>query len=251
MINNKSVLALIPARGGSKRLPRKNIRLLANRPLIAYTIEAGQQSHYIDDLIVSTDDREIADIAISYGAQVPFIRPSALAQDKSSNFEVIQHALLNYSKIAKRAYDYIVYLQPSSPLRDYSDIDNAILLMQKKNADAVISVSETDHSPLWCNTLPPDLSMVSFLSEDAKLKRSQDLATYYRLNGAIYICKTAKILEEKTFFLKSNVFAYIMKPEKSIDIDTMLDFMLCETLLSHNMVGNVTSCLSASTNILL
>lgn len=233
MLDGKKVIGIIPARGGSKRLPRKNLLPLAGRPLIAYTIEAGLRSHYIDVLMVSTDDLEIASIATSYGALAPFIRPSILARDETGNFEVIQHVIEFYKNSENKEFDYIVYLQPTSPLRDYTEIDNAMLLMQNKNADAVVSVCETDHTPLWCNTLPDTLSMEGFLKDDVKFKRSQDMDRYYRLNGAIVILNTPRYLVEKTFFIKNNIFAYVMPQEKSVDIDTSLDIKLCEVLMQE------------------
>jgi CMP-N,N'-diacetyllegionaminic acid synthase len=235
MLDGKKVLGIIPARGGSKRLPRKNLLHLAGRPLITYTIEAGLRSHFIDELMVSTDDQKIADIATSSGARVPFIRPASLARDETGYFEVIKHAIEYYIKTEGKKFDYIVYLQPTSPLRDYTEIDNAMALMQRKNADAVISVSEPDHTPLWCNTLPDNLSMEGFLSDDVKYKRSQELDRYYRLNGALYIVCISRLLTEKTFFINNNIFAYIMPQEKSIDIDTALDLKLCEVLMQERI----------------
>jgi CMP-N-acetylneuraminic acid synthetase len=229
------VLGIIPARRGSKRLPRKNVLPLAGKPLISYTIEAALQSHCINELMVSTDDLEIADIATSWGARVPFIRPSIIARDETSNYEVIQHTIEYYKNSENKEFDYIVYLQPTSPMRDYTEIDKAMLLMQKNKADAIVSVCETSHPPLWCNTLPENLSMKDFLSDDVKYKRSQDLERYYRLNGAIVILNTTRYMVEKTFFIKSNIFAYIMPQEKSVDIDTALDLKLCEVLMQEQI----------------
>jgi CMP-N-acetylneuraminic acid synthetase len=234
MLNDKHVLGIIPARGGSKRLPRKNLLNLAGRPMITYTIEAGLQSAFIDELLVSTDDLEIAGISSAWGAQVPFMRPSALAKDESSTFEVIQHAIDYYKEEKEKEFEYIILLQPTSPLRDCTEIDRAMMLFQSKEADAVISVSECDHSPLWCNTLPDTLAMDKFLSEDIKNKRSQELDKYYRLNGAIYICRISSLMEQKTLFLQDNIFAFLMPREKSVDVDTMLDLMMCETILQNN-----------------
>ena len=231
------VLGIIPARGGSKRLPRKNLLPLAGKPLISYTIQAGLQSHCFDELMVSTDDVEIKRVSVEYGANVPFMRPSDLALDDTSTFAVVRHAIDYYEKVEGRLFEYVVLLQPTSPLRDGADIDNALLLMHKKNADAVISVSEVDHPPLWCNMLPDDLSMAGFLRDDVKLKRSQELDRYYRLNGAIYIIKISRLLAEKTFFIKDNIFAYVMPQEKSVDIDTVLDMKLCELLMQERMSG--------------
>jgi CMP-N,N'-diacetyllegionaminic acid synthase len=218
MYKNKSFLAIIPARGGSKRLPRKNILNLAGKPLIAWSIEAGLNSEYIDKVVVSSDDDEILNISKKFGADI-IKRPNELASDTATTFDTIKHTIDNLEK-----YDYIVLLQATSPLRNEKHIDEAIELLENKKADAVISVCEMDHSPLWSNILPEDLSMKNFLREEVLNKRSQDLEKYYRINGAIYICKTEKLLENKGFFIKENIFSYIMDRSSSIDIDEKIDF---------------------------
>lgn len=225
MLNKKKFLAIIPARGGSKRLPRKNILELCGKPLIAWSIEAGQKSKYIDKVVVSSDDVEILDIAKKFEADV-LRRPNNLASDTSTTFDVIKHTLDNIE-----GFDYIVLLQPTSPLRDENHIDKAIKLLQDKNADAVISVSETDHSPLWSNTLDDSLSMKNFLKDEVLNKRSQDLAKYYRLNGSIYICEIKKLLSEKSLFLKENIYAYKMNRQSSIDVDEEIDLKVAETFM--------------------
>lgn len=232
MYKNKTFLAVIPARGGSKRLPMKNLLNLLGKPLIVWSIESAINSKYLDKVVVSTDDLKIADISKKAGAIVPFIRPSELATDTASTIDVILH-LLNFIELNKENYDYIVLLQPTSPLRNSSDIDNAIMFCIEKDADSIISVCETVHSPLWANTLPSDLSMRDFLKPDIVNKRSQDLPIYYRLNGAIYIVKTELIKKEKTFFTQSNSYAFIMPKERSIDIDTELDFLIAETIINY------------------
>ena len=228
MYKNKTFLAIIPARGGSKRLPRKNILKLDEKPLIAYSIEAGLKSKYIDKVVVSSDDKEILDISKEFEADT-IKRPSNLATDTATTFDAIKHTIDNIAK-----YDYIVLLQPTSPLRNNKHIDEAIKLLESKNADAIISVCEMDHSPLWSNTLDDSLSMKNFLKDEVLNKRSQDLEKYYRLNGAIYICKTNKLLEEKSFFLKDNIFAYIMDKKSSIDIDEEIDFILANILIQQS-----------------
>jgi len=226
MYQNKTFLAIIPARGGSKRLPRKNILDLNGKPLIAWTIEAGFKSKYIDKVVVTSDDEEILDISKDYGAEI-IRRPDELASDTATTFDAIKHAIDNLEK-----YDYIVLLQPTSPLRNEKHIDEAIELLESRNADAIVSVCEMDHSPLWSNTLPEDGSMNSFLRDDVLNKRSQDLEKNYRLNGAIYICETNKLLENKGFFLKNNIFAYKMDGKSSIDIDEEIDFKIAEVLIA-------------------
>lgn len=226
MHHDKTFLAIIPARGGSKRLPRKNILDLGGKPLIFWSIEAGLKSRYIDETVVTSDNDEILNISQSCGAKI-IKRPDELASDIATTFDAIKHAIEN-----NPSYDYIVLLQPTSPFRDAEQIDEAIEFLVKKKGDAVISVCETDHSPLWSNVLPENGSMEQFLREEIINKRSQDLEKYYRVNGAIYICRTDRLLQEKTFFLKDNIYAYPMDRESSIDIDTSLDFKLAECFLN-------------------
>lgn len=225
MHNQKTFLAIIPARGGSKRLPRKNVLDLAGKPLIAWSIEAGLKSKYIDKVIVTSDDDEILGIANEFGSDT-IKRPDELASDTATSFDAIKHTINNIDR-----YDYIVLLQPTSPLRTADQIEEAIELLESKSADAVISVCEMDHSPLWSNTLPNDNSMQGFLRDEILNKRSQDLEPYYRLNGAIYICDTNRLLEEKSFLFKENIFAYKMDRESSVDIDEKIDFQFAEILI--------------------
>ena len=227
MYKDKTFLAIIPARGGSKRLPRKNVLDLAGKPLIAWSIDAGLKSKYIDKIIVSSDSQEILDISDKFGA-VTIRRPQNLASDTATTYDAIKHTVDNVEK-----YDYIVLLQPTSPLRDSKHIDEAIELLESKNADAVVSVCEMDHSPFWSNTLAEDGNMDGFLRDEVLNKRSQDLEKYYRLNGAIYICKTDKLLEEKAFFLKNNIFAYKMDRTSSIDIDEEIDFKIVKAIIDE------------------
>ena len=222
---NKTFLAIIPARGGSKRLPRKNILDLCGKPLISWSIEAALKSKYISKVVVSSDDEEILNISSNFGADI-IKRPYELANDTATTFDAIKHTINNLEK-----YDYIVLLQPTSPLRNEKHIDEAIELLEEKQADGIVSVCEMDHSPLWSNTLPEDGNMRGFLREEILNKRSQDLEKYYRLNGAVYICKTDKLLENKSFFLKDNIFAYIMDRKSSIDIDEEIDFLFAERVI--------------------
>ena len=226
MYKNKTFLAIIPARGGSKRLPRKNILDLCGKPLIVHTIEAGLKSKYLDNIIVSSDDSEILEISKKYKVGT-IIRPNELSSDTATTIDTIKHTIENI----KKKYDYIILLQPTSPLRTEKHIDEAIELLEEKNADAVISVCETEHSPLWCNTLDENLDMSCFISDEILNKRSQDLPKYYRLNGAIYICKTNKLLEEENLFLKENIFAYKMDRKNSTDIDEEIDFLISQEVL--------------------
>lgn len=233
MINGKSFIAIIPARGGSKRLPRKNLLEFGGKPLIAWTIEAALHCPFIDEVMVTTDDAEIAAVAKEYGANVPFLRPAELASDNATSFDVTRHAVDFYRTELDKEFDFVVLLQPTSPLRSSNDIERAIELCVQKTADAIISVCEVDHSPLWMNTLPEDCNMVGFLQSELKNKRSQDLATFYRLNGAIYICNVKVLLDKKTFFTEEAIYAYPMTIEHSVDIDTQIDFLTARAILQN------------------
>ncbi len=225
MLNGKTFLAVVPARGGSKRLPRKNILDLANKPLIAWSIEAGLNSRYVDKVIVSSDDDEILNIAKTYNSEI-IKRPASLANDTATSFDALKHTIENVE-----TYDYIILLQPTSPLRSSQHIDEAIELLMSKNADAIISITEMDHSPLWSNTLSEDGDMSTFLREEVKNIRSQDLEKYYRINGAIYICETERLLKKENFFIDDNIFSYVMDRKSSIDIDEEVDFHLAQYLI--------------------
>ncbi|MBT5491290.1 acylneuraminate cytidylyltransferase family protein [bacterium] len=231
MYLKKTFLAIIPARGGSKRLPRKNVLNLKGKSLIGWSIEAASKSKYIDEVMVTTDDKEIAEISNFFGANVPFIRPDYLSNDFSERSEVIKHAIDFYKNELEKKFDYLIFLQPTSPLRDEIDIDKSIEYMFDKNGDAVVSVCEVEHPVHWSGKLPEDKNMSKFLDNAVVQLRSQDLEKYYRLNGAIYICNVQKFLEEGCMFLKEDIFAFEMTQEKSVDIDTKLDFKIAEVLM--------------------
>jgi CMP-N,N'-diacetyllegionaminic acid synthase len=230
MINDKKLIAIIPARGGSKRLPNKNILQLTGKPLIAWTVEAALSSDYIDKVIVSTDSQKISQIAQNYGADSPFLRPPNLSTDTASTLDVVYHALTYFNN----DYDYVMVLQPTSPLRTSNDIDNAIRLFSS-DIKSVISVCEVDHSPLWSNTLPENHSMENFLSAEVNNKRSQDLPTYYRLNGAIYASEIEYLKNHEGFYGDKTI-AYVMARESSVDIDNAIDFKLCDILLKDRVL---------------
>lgn len=230
-------LAIIPARGGSKRLPRKNVLDLGGKPLIAWTIEAALGCPFIDEVMVTTDDEEIAEIAKRYGANVPFLRPAKLASDTATSFDTIKHSIDFYQYELGEKYDFVVLLQPTSPLRNAQNISKAFDLLCCNKADAIVSVCEAEHSPLWMNTLPVDHSMCGFMQNEFKNIRGQDLPKYYRLNGAIYICLTTRLLEEKSLIFSNNIFAYIMSKESSVDIDHIVDLKLASCLLPNETIG--------------
>lgn len=227
-----NVLYFIPARGGSKGLPGKNILPLAGKPVIEWSILAALQAKTKGDVVVSTDSEEIASIAKKAGASVPFIRPEHLAQDATPSMDVLFH-FLDFQKAKGIDYDIVVLLQPTSPLRNASDIDGAFEQLKISNAQSVVSVAECEHHPLWANELPADLSMKNFLRPEVKGKNRQQLPCYYMLNGAIYIAKTSYLAEQKSFIGDRSV-AFIMPKERSVDIDSEIDLIVANHLLSKH-----------------
>jgi len=235
MYKGKRILALIPARGGSKGLPRKNIKPLLGKPLIAWTIEQAKASKYIDKVVVSTDDEEIAEVAKKYGAEVPFLRPKELATDEARGIDVVLHGI-GYFKSLYGTDFIFVYLQPTSPLRRSEDIDNAIEeLFSNPKAKAIISVCEVEHHPLWTGVLPEDKCLANFINKEVADKNRQELPKYYRINGAIYLGFADYIENNKSFF-GENTYAYVMPVERSIDVDNIVDFKLAELILKERCV---------------
>ena len=229
MHKKKRILGIIPARGGSKGLTRKNILPLLGKPLIAWTIEQAHLSKYLDKVIVNTDDSEIAKVAKDHGAEVPFLRPQELAQDMSRGIDVVLHNL-SWLEENNEVYDLIILLQPTSPLRKSEDIDNAIELLFSKNAQAIISVCEVEHHPYWENILPETGCMGEFLSNEIMNKNRQERPVFYRLNGAIYLAYCDYLRTYKSFY-GNETYAYIMPRERSIDIDNVLDLKLAEFMI--------------------
>jgi CMP-N,N'-diacetyllegionaminic acid synthase len=227
------LLAIIPARGGSKGIPRKNIKPLAGKPLIHWTIEAALRCSAIDRVIVSTDDREIADISVQAGASVPFLRPPELSTDTSKSLDPVLHLLDHVKSSDQYIPDSILLLQPTSPLRTSADIDAAIELQTQKDRDAVVSVCEVSHPVTWFRQLDADGKFIS-ISDEELVTRRQDAGKLYQLNGALYLIKRNIILEEQTF-LPKNTFAYIMPVENSIDIDTPWEFHLADLIMRDRL----------------
>lgn len=223
-----SNIAVITARSGSKGVKDKNIRQLGGKPLLAYTVEAVLRSGCFDCVHVSTDSEEYARIANAYGADVPFLREASLATDTAGTWDVLRACVEQYDRLGQK-FDTVTLLQPTSPLRDVLDIQKAFQIFEEKHAQSVVSVCEVEHSPKLCNILGTDGSMDGFVDLN-KVGRRQDMKTYYRLNGAIYI-QTTKLLMEHGNLYGSGAYAYVMSQERSIDIDTELDFLIAETIL--------------------
>ncbi len=224
-------IAIIPARSGSKGLKDKNIKALNGKPLLAYSIEAAKKSKLFDEIMVSTDSEKYAEIAKAAGAIVPFLRSAANSGDKASSWDTVIEVLNNYAKAGKK-FDTVCLLQPTSPLRTADDIIGAYEVLIHKSANAVTSVCEVDHPPIWNMILPEDNSLEEFKKQDQDCPRQQ-LPTYHRLNGAIYIRKIhyennqAKIID-------NNEFAFIMPKSHSVDIDTEIDFLIAGVLATEN-----------------
>ena len=218
------VMGLIPARGGSKGILRKNVRPIAGKPLIAWTIEAALKSPLLGMVVVSTDDAEIAEIARNYGGQTPFLRPAELAGDETPGIDPVLHALRELP-----GFDAVLLLQPTSPLRTTDDIDDCIRLAEAKNARCLVSVCCADRHPCWMYQLDAEQRLQPFV-RGKHVTRRQDLPKVYAANGALYFART-DWLEQNRTFMTPETMAYVMPNERSIDLDNLLDWKLAELLL--------------------
>lgn len=228
-------IAIIPARSGSKGIKDKNIRHICGKPLLAYTIEVALESNAFDTVMVSTDSEKYAEIARQYGAEVPFLRSDETSSDTSSSWDVVEEVLLNYMDMG-RQFDTFMLLQPTSPLRTAEHIIGAYRELTDKNANTVVSVCEADHTPEQYNVLPESHSLDGFIKDEMKRKRRQDIAAYYRFNGAIYLSKTQFFLKVKDIYAQ-DAYAYIMSRVDSVDIDEELDFVIAETILRRKILN--------------
>lgn len=226
-------LAVIPARSGSKGLRDKNIKQLAGKPLMAHTIGATLEAGIFDTVMVSTDSEAYAEIAREFGAEVPFLRSVKHSSDAASSWDAVREVLRSYANLGM-SYETVALLQPTSPLRVSADIATAYRLFEGKRADAVVSVTEVDYPVQLCFTLSKDGSMHDFGQSEYRNMRRQQLAPYYRENGAIYIVQARKLLESSKDIYQWNCYAYEMPKERSIDIDGMIDFKFAELLLAKN-----------------
>lgn len=226
----QSILAIIPARGGSKGIPRKNVRLLCGKPLVAYSIETALSSEYIDRVVVSTEDKEIARIVEQYGGEV-IERPTELARDDTPSLPVYQHVIEYLEKEERFTTDAVVALQPTCPLRIAADIDGAIQKFLGADCDSVLSVCEAEHPPHWMYTLDGD-RMKLLIEGGEKIARRQDAPRVYRINGAVYITRKQIMMVENRVW-GDDTRAYIMPWERSIDIDTEIDLKLAELIMKE------------------
>ena len=228
-----SIIGLITARGGSKGLPGKNLAPLAGRPLICWTIEAALDSLGLGHVIVSTDDREIARISQDAGADVPFFRPAELAEDDSPHILAVDHAIRWLVEHRGSCPEYVMLLQPTSPLRTADDIDASIDLALERGADAVVSVCEAKQHPAKTYGIGPDRTLTPFVSSDMPNKRRQDLPPAFTENGAIYLNRCASLDQDRSFIPPGTV-PYVMPASRSLDIDSEWDLFLADLVLRHS-----------------
>lgn len=230
MYKGKKILGIIPARGGSKGIPHKNIIDLCGKPLISYTIEAGLDSKYMDYLMVSTDSQEIAEVSEKAGAEVPFMRPAELASDTAKTVDAVVHAIKTLKEKGQE-FDTLVLLQPTQPLRTADDIDRSIEIYIEQGCNSLASVSLVDDHPLLIRSISED-KLMPLLNESSTCRR-QDMPLYYRINGCIYINEINSISEKTSF--NDNPVPYIMEPSHSIDIDELRDLAVAEYYLKQEV----------------
>ena len=234
MINNKKVLALIPARGGSKGLPRKNLLPLSGLPLVGWPIQAAKKSRYIDRVVVSTDDEEIAGKARELGAEVPFLRPAELASDTASSASVIEHAII-FLEAAGATFDYLVLLEPTSPLTEASDVDSAIERLEARRdaADSIVGVSRVEAAHPAFDVVVDDEGLIApFATESfASAGRRQDISELYFFDGTLYISDVRAYLEKKSFY-HSRTLPFIVPKWKAFEVDDLVDFICIEAIMN-------------------
>lgn len=228
MIEDKTVLAIIPARGGSKGVLRKNIRKVAGKPLIAWTIFEAKQSRYLDRCILSSEDEEIIKVAQQLECDSPFRRPFELALDDTPSMQLVLHALTQLP-----IYDYVVLLQPTSPLRTSIDIDACIEKCFRQNSNTCVSVTESSQSPYWMYTIGNTGEMRSLFPSSQEMHQRQELPKVYVLNGAVYVAKCDWLLQNQSF-ITPETLAYVMPSERSLDIDTEIDLAVVEIMLKNS-----------------
>jgi len=234
MYKNKTFLAIIPARAGSKGLPNKNIKLLHGHPLIEYTIKSAKNSKYLDTFIVSTDSQKIADISKKCGADVPFLRPDILATDTATTFDAVKHAIDYYKNNYNKEYDYIVLLEPTSPLREDKDIDKMIckIVDNEEGFDSIVSIGEVDEHPSILKKIMPDGTLSSYYGDLKMANRRQDNDNAYFPYCVAYIVKMDIFLKEKTFYTKRNTY-YKIKKYQCYEIDDIYNFLSIENIMKY------------------
>lgn len=230
------ILAVIPARGGSKSVPRKNIKVLAGKPMIAWTVEAARARAAAGRTVVTTDSAEIADVAKRFGAEVPFLRPAELAADDTPGMAPILHAIRWLADHEGYRPEYVVVLQPTSPLRTAADIDGAVGLALERRADAVVSVTDAPRHPLWFKRLDEQGRLADYNPDQAIPAVRQELPEAYALNGAVYLARREVLLERQTWYT-DETYGYVMPRERSLDVDDPWDFYLAELIMRDRLAG--------------
>jgi N-acylneuraminate cytidylyltransferase/CMP-N,N'-diacetyllegionaminic acid synthase len=228
-LRKERILAVIPARGGSKRLPRKNIRPLAGLPLIAWTIRTAIAARIFDEVLVSTDDTEIADIAIRFGASVPGLRPRELSTDTATSVDVVLHALSKY-EAEHVTFKSVMLLQPTSPFRSVETIRRAVRLHEHAGNPPVVSLCPAKAHPAWCFLVDSEGCMSGYAGDGTRLGRAQDLPPVYQLNGSVYLATVDDLRNERSFIGSRTQALLVTKPEESIDIDDAWDWQLAECI---------------------
>jgi len=220
-----SILALIPARGGSKGIVRKNIKLLSGKPLINWTIETANKTKFIDKLIVSTDDLEISQIAKKAGAEVPFIRPDEISRDDTPGIEPALHAIKQIPD-----FEWLLLLQPTSPLRSVEDIEGIISFCRKNNSPSAVSICEVNQHPYHMYHRGKNLNLQPFIKDRPKFSGRQDFSPLYITNGALYFAKIDWLLKKKSF-ISLETLGFEMPIDRSIDLDSLYDWDIVEQKL--------------------
>lgn len=236
MYKGKKILAIIPARGGSKGLPGKNIKELCGKPLIAWSIEHAQKSKYVDELFISTDSQEIADVAEHFGAPCPELRPAELARDTAPSSEFIVYTLEKMKKEGK-FFDYFILLEPTSPLRDVEDVDKSIeMLVDNPVAESVMGVVRAeDSNPAFMVKIGEGGLMIPFMGKAETLRR-QDIPDAYYFEGTVYLSKCDAYMEKKAFY-HDKTLPYVVPKWKSFEIDDIIDFTIIEAIMKMKLQG--------------
>lgn len=229
------IIAIVPARSGSKGLKDKNIIELCGRPLMWYTIKAAKESGLFDVVMVSTDSQKYAEVAKQCGAEVPFLRSAEQSKDTSGSWDVVREVLNEYEKKGM-SFDYVALLQPTSPLRTSDDICDAMRLIKTGQANTVVSVTDVDHPVQWCFRMHEDGYIDELANSPYNHSRRQELERYFRENGAIYIVSARKIIERSYDFYGDKCYGKLMPRERSVDIDSAFDLMLAECILMNHIV---------------
>lgn len=232
MYKGKSFLAVIPARGGSKGIPRKNLALVNNKPLIQYTIDEALSSKYLDEIIVSTDNIEIAKVAQKLGVSVPYLRPTSLANDHSKTIDAVLH-VINEQKKLEKEYDYVVLLQPTQPLRKAWHIDESIEKIINYNSENLVSISQVKEHPILMRTISEDREILRNLLNTESTVRRQDFSKVYKVNGAIYINKISSLGRNTS--LNDNNLPYHMEKRFDLDIDDFDDIELFDWIIKKGV----------------